>query len=75
MNNHVPAIRNSSVDSNADYVKPYTDPEHSIADLRVTILQKCAEVGDIPKAGKEWICKLGTSKRLNVNDGYSCQLQ
>ena len=80
MNNHKSAIRNSRVDSNADCVKlyrHYTDPEHSLADLRVTILQECTKAGDLSKAEREWIWKLGTlfPKGLNVNDGYSCQLQ
>ena len=67
-------------DSNADCVKlyrHYTDPEHSLADLRVTILQGCTEAEDLPEAEREWIWKLGNlfPKSLNVNDGYSCQLQ
>ena len=50
MNNHESAIRNSRIDSNADCVKlHYTDAEHSIADLKVTI---CAKTGDLLEAEK-----------------------
>ena len=31
------------------------DPEHTLADLRVTVLKVCSESEDIPKAEVEWI--------------------